>query len=316
MAKRPDHVKNNFYDNFGRNFNNNTTNNRQARRENMYIRILSEICMNRFKWTGLPDTVDERFLEKVLHENGLAIFFYEDTKFDAYLCLRGSPSGQLNMYDNPLSYLVIGNIQINRTIGAKHCVPIWSNFSRQPDSDIIRIYAEQLASLDRSIEINSFNLRQNRIIVASENQRLSFANFNRQIEEGASAIFTTSSIMQEGVNVLDVGGDPKALPALIETRSKVWNQCMLLLGINNNPGEDKKERLASAEVGANDDQVMHQRSINLNARRQACEVMNRRYGLNVSVDYVTGDNQPFDGLIDDFGYTLLEQINGTKELSE
>lgn len=314
MSKRPDHVKNHFYDNFGRNFMNNPTNNRQVRRENMYIRVLSEISMNRFKWQGLPSTVDERFLEKVLHENGLAVFFFENQKFNSYLALRGSPAGQLNMYDNPLAYRVIGNTQINRTIGARDCVPIWSNFSRVPDSDIIRIFSEQLATLDRSIEINSFNLRQNRIIIAEENQRLSFANFNRQLEEGASAVFVTNNLMQENVNVMDVGGDPRALPALMEARTKIWNQCMLLLGINNNPGEDKTERLASAEVSANDEQVLHQRSISLNARRQACEVINRRYQLDVSVDYVKGDTEEFSGLIDDFGFTLLQGDDQLKEL--
>lgn len=304
MSRRNvDNVKTNIYDNFGK-FNNNPTNNKQVRREQMYMRILSEVSMNRFKWEGLPNTVDERFLEKVLFENGLAVFFYENKDFNAYLALRGSPSGRLNMYDNPISYTVTGNTQISRVLSSKHCVPIWSNFSRTPDRDIINIFSEQLATLDRSIEINSFNLRQNRIIVAEENQRLSFANFNKQLEEGASAVFTTSSILQEGVSVLDVGGDPRSLPALMETRVKTWNQCMLLLGINNNPGEEKTERLVSDEVSANDDQVKHQRSVSLNARRQACEVMNRRYGLSVSVDYVSGDNQGFSGQIDDFGLSV------------
>lgn len=302
MSKRVDHVKSHYYDTFGKNRLNNPTMNRQIRRENMYIRVLSEISMNRFKWSGLPDTVDERFLEKVLHENGLAVFFFEDKQFNSFLALRGSPAGQLNMYDNPVQYRVIGNTQINRTIGARHCVPIWSNFSRVPDSDIIRIFSEQLATLDRSIEINSFNLRQTRIIVADENQRLSLQNMNTQMEEGASAIFVTNSLMQEAVNVMDVGVDPRGLPALIEARSKIWAQAMLLLGIDNNPNEGKKERVASAEVEANDDQVTHQRSISLNARRQACAVINRRYpGLDVSVDYVTGDNQEFSGMIDDMG---------------
>lgn len=304
MSKRVDHVKNHYYDTFGKNRLNNTTTNRQVRRENMYIRVLSEISMNRFKWSGLPDTVDERFLEKILHENGLAVFFFEDKKFNCFLALRGSPAGQLNMYDNPIKYRVIGNTQINREIGARHCVPIWSNFSRVADSDIIRIYAEQLATLDRTIEINSFNLRNTKIIVAPEDKRLSLHNMNQQIEEGVSAITVTNGVMEEAFSVLDLGVDPRTLPALMETRSKIWAQAMLLLGIDNNPNEGKNERVASAEVESNDDQVQHQRSISLNARRQACKVINRRYpGLNVSVDYVTGDNQEFTGMIDDMGIT-------------
>ena len=302
MSKRVDHVKTHYYDTFGKNRLNNPTMNRQIRRENMYIRVLSEIAMNRFKWSGLPNTVDERFLEKVLHENGLAVFFFEDRKFNCFLALRGSPSGQLNMYDNPLEYRVIGNTQINRTVGARHCVPIWGNFSRVADSDIIRIFAEQLATLDRTIEINSYNLRQTKIIVAPENKRLTMHNMNQQVEEGVSTITVTDESLIEAFQVLNVDIDPRSLPALMEARSKIWAQAMLLLGIDNNPNEGKNERVASAEVESNDDQIQHQRSISLNARRQACAVINRRYpGLNVSVDYVTGDNQEFSGMLDDMG---------------
>lgn len=43
-----------------------------------YVRRLTELSISMFKWTGLPDTVDERFLELALFGNGSAVFFKDD----------------------------------------------------------------------------------------------------------------------------------------------------------------------------------------------------------------------------------------------
>lgn len=67
-------------------------------------------------------------------------------------------------------------------------------------------------------------------------------------------------------------------------KSKLWNECMGLLGINN-ANQDKKERLVAAEVGANDEQVEATRNIALNARQQACDRINDMFGLDISVDF-------------------------------
>lgn len=40
----------------------------------MYARVLSEMCMNRYHWTGLPEEIDPRFLEMTLFSQGLAVF--------------------------------------------------------------------------------------------------------------------------------------------------------------------------------------------------------------------------------------------------
>lgn len=301
--KRTDLAWTNFYAphlDIGGKFRNNRTNNKQARMEAMYMRKLSELAMNRFKWEGLPETIDVRFLESTLFRYGLSVFYFEE-KFDAFLALRGAPAGQPNMYDNPVAFQVSGNAQVNRTVSAgknskTRAVPIWSSYSRAPEIDTVYLYAEKLANLDRSIEINSSNLRQNRVIVSNEDQRLSFQNFNRQIEEGLSVIFATNSQMAEQINALDIGVDPRGLTALTETKTKTWNECMTMLGIDNNPGQDKKERLVSSEVEANDDQVESQRAVNLKARQQACEVINRRFNLNVSVSLETDPQNSTSGM--------------------
>jgi len=293
---------------------NNPANNNQTGLEMMYRRILSELCMNRFEWTGLPPEIDPRFLELNLTYRALAVF-YKDKDSDKYVTAGGSGAGHTNFMDHPVSFTVIGpgagagaaatltavpsrDADGNRS--EAECVPIWANYLRCPDLDIINIYAHKLAKFDRSIEITSDNMRKTKVIKAPENQRLSITNALKQIAEGQEAVFGTDNLnMNALVEVLDLGVDPLTLPNLMIARSKLWNECMGLLGINN-ANQDKKERLVAAEVGANDDQVQATRNIALNARQRACEEINALFGLDISVDFKQPPPPPVDAAGEEF----------------
>lgn len=288
MSKnKPDMVHSEYYAPFmagGRKGNyNNPTNNAQALTERMYMRVLTEMSCNRFKWVGLPDSIDERFMELELFRAALVVF-YRDHTYGRYLALRASGSGRTNMYDNPTSFTVTGGLMINKTLGPKQCVPIWSNYLRVPDMDIVVLYSRKLAAIDRTIEINSLNMRQQKIILAEEHERHSMLNILRQMEEGVPAILGTKALDMSNIQVLDLGVHPETLPKLMVAKSKMWNECMTLLGINNS-NQDKAERLVADEVSANDQQIRAARSISMNAREQSAAQINERYGLHVSVRF-------------------------------
>lgn len=269
--------------------------NRTATIQRMYVRVLTELAANRFKWLGLPDSVDPRFLEMTLFYRALSVFFYDDD-YNAYLALRGGGVGNVNMYDNPVRFFVEGNMYQNKTLMAvpwsdshgnrfkAQCVPIWSNYMRTPDIDIVLIYASKLAELDVTIEINSKNMRSTKVLVSDENSRLSMQNINRQIDEGQPVLHVTNQAIIDNVVAFDLGIDPNSVEKLHILRTRLWNECMGLLGIDN-ANQDKKERLVADEVAANDEQVNMAKAVNLNSRQYACEGINKRYGLNLSVEY-------------------------------
>lgn len=290
---------------------NNPQMNKQAATEQMYVRILTELCANRFEWTGLPDSVDIRFLESNLTWRGLAVF-YKDADNDQYFAVQGAGSGATNFMDQPTSFTVIGPDMMAKRLpavptydmtpdgdaGARkepECVPIWANYMRVPDLDVIYLYATKLAKIDRSIEITADNMRKPKVIAASENERLSAMNALKSLMQGDEAIFITDGgVLPSMMQVLDLGVDPLTLPNLMIAKSKLWNECMGLLGINN-ANQDKKERLVAAEVGANDEQVQATRNIALNARQQACEQINKLFGLSIAVDFKSPPPPPTDG---------------------
>ena len=265
-------------------FRRNPPRDRKVAIERMYIRVLTELACNRFKWTGVPDTIDLRFLELALFRQALCVFYWDD-EFSRYMALRAAGTGRINMYDNPTTYTVLGNAMFrSRTLDSHECVPIWANFLRIPDWDIVLLYASKLADLDRTIEINLDAMRYTYIMTVPEDQRLSYMNIMRQHKEGQPIIFGTQALNPELIQSFPVTIDKDVVLNLQMSKAKLWSETMTLLGINN-ANQDKKERLVAAEVGANDGQVLAARNIAMDARQFAVEAINKKYDLSISVEW-------------------------------
>lgn len=284
--KKRDHVANDFY---GQMRGNGYQRRSPAIAEEetlrfMYERILGELAMNRFKWTGFPEGVSTRFIELTLHQHGL-ICVFRDTGSrsrpgtDRIFALRGSPSGQLNMMGDPVAFTLTGPGIENHFQGVQlainKCVPIWPNYFRQTDWDIISTYARKLAAVDMTIEINLKSARRTKVLVYDENTRLSAENINRMIDAGEPTIRVKYDLAAM-IQAIDLGVEPKSIETLSVVRSRLWSEAMGLLGINN-ANQEKKERLVESEVSANDDQVDNMRFVNLNARQDACKLMQKMF---------------------------------------
>lgn len=261
--------------------------------ERMYRRVLTEWATTRFKWEGLPDSVDHRFLEMQLYYQGM-ILFYKDKRYDKYIAVRGMIQGPMNYNDNPTSFRTLGiaNYQ-GIALTAKNCVPVWASYTRVPAHDIVLLYAKRLADIDKSLEINAKNMRQNKVVTAEDGQRLTMTNLVRGVDEG-SVIYATPGMIKEGLSTLDLGVNPANLSALRQEKNQVWNECMTLLGITNS-NQDKKERLVAAEATGSDGQVMAARNSEMKPRQEACERINKLFpDLNLSVAWDL-DPEPVEG---------------------
>jgi hypothetical protein len=296
VARGSDWVKDAYYANHLKGtsyaFSGDRSRSRLAIIERLLVRTLTEMAANRFEWTGLPKEINVRFMEMTLLRTALAVFFKAPDAFktdnpygDKYFALRGGGSGMLNMYDDPTSFTVIGSNFAGRQISIADCVPIWSNYMRIPDYDIIYVYAQKLAEIDLTIEINSKNARRGKIVSVDENRRLTAANYVNQIDAGEPVIYTTVNPMGEGaISTIDLGVDPDTIINLHILRTRLWSECMGLLGINN-ANQDKKERLVADEVDANNEQVSAMRAVNLNSRQQAAERISDKYDIELTVDF-------------------------------
>ena len=287
-------------------FRQNTGRQKLALIERFYLRYLTELACNRFKWSGFPEDeegdIRVRYLELTLFRFSLAVFFRHDketipnlpkggTHWDKFLALRGTQSGNLDMYYDPQQYHLYANGFTpgidGVTIAADKCVPIWANYLRQPDLDLIQIMVPRLAQFDRTIDINVKTLRHPYLIAADETTRHSMENFYRQVDQGEPVVFVQGALadkMDEMVKVLDFKLNPAMISNLLTDKKKIWLECLSFLGIDN-ANQEKKERLVEAEVGANNSEVSMARKIAMDAREHACELINKKWNLNVKVEW-------------------------------
>ena len=281
-----DYVQNAIYSKFL----NNNTQQEKSLEEYMYRRLLTELAVNRFKWTGMPEEIDCRFLELTLFYQALSLFYFEE-RFGKYMAVRGGGIGAINALDQPTEYLAILNGTDgtpNRQLKKDECVPIWSNYLRTPDWDVVTIYSKRLSDFDVTVDTNVIGLRHPTVFAVEESERQSFANIFRSIQRGEPAIYGYKNLspqdLKDKLFALNNGVQTNAVTDVQISKSKVWNECMTYLGINNS-NQEKRERLVEDEVSANNDQVNAFRNIALNARKQACEEINKMFKLNVDVEW-------------------------------
>lgn len=247
-----------------------------------YYERLKNIALNMFEWKNLPRTVDVRWLELCLFEFGYCLFFFDDEL--GFLTLNCSIGGRLNVYRTPTLYRPItpsGIVFPEYTIDDS--VLIWNNFTRTNTEWIIIQFAERLARLERTIDINVNAQKTPYVYVTDDNTRLSIENMAKKVEDFEPAIIANKSIdIENGVKLLDMKA-PFVADKLEMQKRRIWNEAMTFLGVKNN-GAEKRERLVAEEADGSDD-VEAMRFVMLNARQQACNQINEMFGLDISVDF-------------------------------
>lgn len=291
-----DGITNPLYSQVGSAFLGNTAKTSRVVEMRMYQRVLTELALNRFTWNGLPAGMTGRFIEMMLLRDGLCVFYF-DRSVERFLSLRATGTGPINIYDNPTKFTVIGNGQFpSKTLKADECVPIWCNYLRIPDMDIVTVFADKLANVSRTIDINLQQQRKPYILTVPEERRLAAMNVLRQLSDGEMAILGNETLdLNNMIQAFNTQVHPQLVLNTMSAKQKIWNECMTLLGINN-ANQEKRERMVVDEVSANDEQVEMNRTVSLAARREACDAINTRWGLSVSVDFTPS---PAASVIDD-----------------
>mgnify|MGYP000881158113 FL=1 len=314
MSKRADFVSREIYQRPGA-LVSSQGENRQAILQNMYFRQLMGKCMSRFTWEGLPNDIDPRFIEKSIFNNGFSIFYF-DTLLELFMCMPATPSGMLDIQDNPIKYVVTRNGLYSREVQASESVTVWGNQTRVSDIDIVRIYSERLALVDRTIEIDLLNERNPMIVACSNDQRQTIANVMSKIYDGEPVVWGTESLAMDnlantiGVFPLNQNAGSGAVSSIkhMESKAKIWGEALTMLGIMN-VNSEKRERMVVEEAAANSGQVLASREQFMKPRELACEQINQMFGLNVSCTWAVDDNATPD-LNDMLAMQNVTQLGG------
>ena len=246
-----------------------------------YLNRLKELAVSMFEWKNVPETVDIRYLELTLMQDGMAIFFNDEEL--GYLGLQVMIGGNLNVYRIPIirrAYAVNG---YSKDLSPDDSVIIFNNMLHTNSIMDLEMFALKLYECDRTIDVNIKAQKTPVALLCDENQRLVMKNLYLQYDGNMPFIFGSKNLDIKQIQAINTGA-PFVADKVMETKNQVWNEALTYLGISNTSYQ-KKERLISDEVIRNMGGTIASRYSRLSERQKACDMINRMFGLNMSVDY-------------------------------
>lgn len=260
-----------------------------------YLERLTELSVSMFDWKNLPKSIDPRFLEMVLFQNGAVVFFKDEdldsytglsedvTDNGTYLALPVAMNGRWNVYNIPTTYRAYASNGYQKQLDVNNGVIIYNNMIRTNSVLMCKLYAERLWDLDRTIDVNARAQKTPVLVQCRESQRMTMLNLYKEYDGNSPVIFGDESLDVNGLKVLKTDA-PYVGDKLYQLKTQIWNEALTYLGISN-INYQKKERMITDEVLRNQGGTIASRYSRLEARREAADKINEMFGLDISVDY-------------------------------
>lgn len=247
---------------------------------NHYMNRLMLMCTILFKWEGLPETIPERYIEKVLFENG-KIAFVEDENVNI-IPLKCEQYSELNIVEEPTSWLCYSNNGYMKDFKNSDIEIIRNNRYSFATRYLINYHIKKLFNLDITIDKNLWYQRNMGIIKSNDETRLTVANLIEQYDKNSYIVYGHKDLdLKDNLEHLSFN-IPFIADKLEEIKDKKWNELINMLGINS-VNTSKKERLITDEANANNQLIELSADIMLAERQEAVERINKRWGLNIKV---------------------------------
>lgn len=277
---------------------------KNTRLRKFFRKYLFQKAISVFKWT-LPEEWDKDYFLYTLY--GLGYIAIVDTDRYGVIC-QGGALGGYNLYYRP-SYIIITNpllpgtltCSIDRrtegmadraltSVSDKECVLIKLMPDYSSIMDIVGYYADQMALASESMGINLVNIKTGTVFGAdSKNKAESFKKMYDMLSAGDPAVVIDKQL-------LDEQGKPVWFPFtqnvkesyvvsdLLSDLRKIDQMFCTEIGIPN-ANTDKRERLISSEVNANNVETSCLCEMWLEEIRKGLTKANQKYKLNMTVDW-------------------------------
>lgn len=260
------------------NYKNKTANIKQMNRQ-----MLSK-TLSMFEWSGLPDTIPRRELERLLQTHGHAFITEVDGKHYAF---AGGLGGESDVYGNPTQITVANPaLKLNKTFS----LAADGVFIRNDDLEMgLLWYFEKQNTLLAENEINmvvwGFNSRAQKLISAPDDKTQASAElYLKKIVDGDLSVIGENTFF-DGVRVqTGNGANASSITEMIENHQYIKASMNNEVGISANFNL-KRERLVSAEVEQSDGGLFPLVYNMLENRLNAAAMLNEKYGLEIDVDF-------------------------------
>ena len=247
------------------------------------------IALSIIEWDGLEEVSDNltsQIIEEQLFDEGMSAFKYEDVV--GFYCLPAKSQLDKNIYGKPQKVAVFAkNGKFNAILDVDDCVLIKNNNLAKPTSYMLQYYCTKLAEIELTKQLNLNANKMPICFYGDQDTLLTNKNIFKKIRTNEPVIFKNRMPSDnKGMEVLNANS-PYILDKLEDDYNCYVAKILTLLGLDNYI-EDKAERVQSAEVDANQEYIIMNFKTMLDNRQKACDEINKKYGLHLSIRYVKG----------------------------
>ena len=271
--------------------------------------MLVMLAINRFRWVNLPDTCDARYFERQLHQFGMASFAHKNGDVEKiFTTLCAMPTGEYNMYGIPTKWRAVGfDGQTDFTVTHENGELCYYSNSRFKPWNMLEVYARRLTNYERTEDVNLAQQKTPWVFVAPQEKKLELINLFKQIDGNEYAILGDTGLLDLVNNVTSI---PLQSPLISEQLTSAWrntlNGVLLYLGIPHLATE-KSERLIKEEAKSMESPTNLMLLDCLNARRDFCNKVNKKFGLDIQVYFNTD--------LESYNFNFIHNIQAQSEES-
>lgn len=267
-----------------------------------YFRYLFNKVISQFKWT-LPEDWDKDYFLSVLYCAGYITIL--DTPEFGVIPQWGALSGY-NLYYRPRNVLVTNPFfpkTYERTIG-QDCTVLHLMPDYRGVKDLLTFYASKLATIAGAIDINLINTRLAYVFPAKDKAAAqSWKKMFDAIASGDPAVFVDKSLFDDESGK---GWEPflnnlhnnYIVPDQLDDMATLENQFCTMIGVPN-ANTDKRERLITDEVNANNVNTAILGEKWLESLREGCDKVKEMFDVDIKVEWRFDPNESADPVSDD-----------------
>lgn len=240
------------------------------------------LATNRYIWTGLDSSIDQRFLETTLLFDGFATIAHPKANPFLWVGTKAVLNGQPNVYQNPTKWESFGVNNWRFDVTTENGVLVWDNRLRVSILDELDQYARILASYERTEQINLAQQKIPYILVAPQEKLGDLQNLAGQIMGGEPCVLGFDGLQDiRSYNLFDTKA-PLMVKELHDGKREIISEALNFLGIENT-GVNKQAGVGSSEVESANAPSNMRALDGLNARREAADFLNKRFGKDIHV---------------------------------
>lgn len=240
--------------------------------------------LSMFEWEGLPETIPQRELEKLLQTKGYAFIAEHEGEVYAF---HGGIGGKQDVYGHPTE-IVISNpaLGLNKTFNIKEDGLLIRNDDLQ--LGLMSFYEKQnslLVENDINMNVWGINSRaQNLISAPDDKTKLSAETYLNKLHKGDLGVIG-ENVMFDGIRVHNSnGGSGVNVKSLLEYHQYIKSNLYNEVGLSSNFNM-KKERLISSELEQAEDSLFPLVYNMMQNRLDSAEQFTEKFGIEISVDF-------------------------------